>query len=135
MRGRSVSKATVEEVVVPLLVSGLVNSTGLGCCARSLATLGIDPGQSRWYEFPSQSPSLKKHPSIRTRLESDFGTQKLKSSSGSRPPASCFPGFAQLYSAVIFTQFSKWPISSEKATLYVWADHVMPLGFAVSYSW
>src|SRR5436309_14814145 len=31
-------------------------------------------------------------------------------------------------------QFSKWPISSEKATLEVCADQVLPRGFAVLYA-
>ena len=68
---------------------------------------GSVPGQSLRYEGPSQSPSPEKHPSILTNEESDFGTQKLLSSSGSNPPASWIPGFAQLKFASIFTQFSK----------------------------
>ena len=68
-------------------------------------------------------------------MESDAGTQALLSSSGSRPdPASWAPGTAQLEFASSCRQFSKCPISSDIATLYVCADHVFPRGFPVEYS-
>lgn len=59
------------------------------------------------------------------------GTQPTSSLSsvGSSEPAT-----AQLKLASSALQCSKWPISSEKATLYVCADHVFPRGFAVLYS-
>ena len=44
------------------------------------------------------------------------------------------PGTAQLNAASIWRQFSKWPISSDIATLYVWTLHVFPRVFAVEYS-
>ena len=44
------------------------------------------------------------------------------------------PGLAQLKFASSLRQFSKCPISSDIATLYVCADHVFPRGLAVEYS-
>ncbi len=62
-----------------------MNLTGCGCWAWSAATFGNVPGQSNWYEFPSKSPSAEKHPLILINDESDPGTQKPLSSSGSSP--------------------------------------------------
>ena len=40
----------------------------------------------------------------------------------------------QLPLASIARQFSKWPISSDIAMLYVWVLHVFPRALAVEYS-
>lgn len=74
------------------------------------------PGQSFRYDWPSQSPSEEKQPLILTSEESVPGTQPVSSSS-SPLLLSCAPGVAQLKFASRARQFSKWPISSEKATL------------------
>ena len=71
---------------------------------------------------------------IFTSRESFAGTQKLLPSSGSGFGPSKMPGFTQLNCESSLRQFSKCPISSEKATLYVCADHVLPRVLAVSYS-
>src|SRR5215469_216258 len=67
-----------------------------------------------------------------TTVESVPGTQPV--SSASSPLASWAPAEAQLKFWSSARQFSKWPISSEKATLYVCADQVLPRGFAVLYA-
>src|SRR5262245_30156859 len=100
----------------------------------SFAGFGSVPGQSCRYDCPSKSLSAEKHPLIFTRDESAAGTQKLLPSSGSGFEPSKLPGFTQLNCESSLRQFSKCPISSEKATLYVCADQVLPRGFAVSYS-
>src|SRR5579859_2356427 len=68
-----------------------------------------------------------------TSVESLPGTQKLLPSSSSRLE-SCLPGWTQLNCVSSFRQFSKCPISSDIATLYVCADHVLPRGLPVEYS-
>ena len=133
MRGRSVSNAIVEYCVLPF-ASGLLNSSGDGCSRWSRFAFESVPGQSALYDCPSQSSSSLKQPLIWTSVESVPGTQKLLSSSSSSPPLSWAPGTAQLNCASICTQFSKCPISSDIATLYVCADHVLPRGLAVEYS-
>src|SRR3954449_5544157 len=134
MRGRSVSNATVSNGVVPF-ASALVKSTGDGWSFASLRASGSVPGQSGRYDCPSKSPSSEKHPLIFTSVESAAGTQKSLSSSSSSAPLSWSPGLTQfVFVASSLRQFSKCPISSDIATLYVCADQVLPRGFAVEYS-
>ena len=66
-----------------------------------------------------------------TSVESVPGTQPASSASRL---GSWAPGEVQLPFASMARQFSKWPISSDMATLYVCADQVFPRGFAVEYS-
>src|SRR5262245_49265021 len=102
--------------------------------AASIVGSGLVPGQSIRYDCPSKSSSAWKHPLILTTVASAAGTQKTSSPSGALPAGSDSAERAQLKFASSSRQFSKCPISSENATLYVCADHVLPRGFAVLYS-
>src|SRR5919206_807459 len=108
--------------------------TGCGWKCWSEFTNRFVPGQSFWYEGPSKSSSDARQPLMCTTQASLPGTQKLWSSSSSRPFGSSAPAFAQLKSGVSSRQCSKCPISSENEMFTVCADHVFPRGFAVLYS-
>ena len=85
---------------------------------RVLARVGVVPGQSGRYDWPSKSSSSLKQPLIFTSVESAAGTQKPLPSSSSSAPLSWSPGLAQfVFVASSLRQFSKWPISSDIATL------------------
>src|SRR5882757_6405339 len=66
-----------------------------------------------------------------TSKESVPGTQPLSSASRL---GSWLPAWVQSPFALMARQFSKCPISSDMATLYVCADQVLPRGLAVEYS-
>jgi hypothetical protein len=95
------------------LKSGLVNTTELGWYFTSCPRFGFVPGHSGWYETPSKSLSVAMQPVIGTRSESAALKQPSSSPSSSdslllvhSPP-----------SDAMALQYSKCPISSEKATL------------------
>src|SRR5215469_5627034 len=108
---------------------GLEKSSDAGCRSRSATGLLIEPGQLKPYGTPSKSPSISlKHPPICTSSEALAGRQKLSSPSGSIPAVSPSlvsepSGCRQVLSGSVPTlpQYSKCPISSEKAMLYVCA--------------
>src|ERR1700719_3523683 len=63
---------------------------------------------------------VTKHPPMSTRV--DDAALKQPTSSLSTPPGSLAPAAMQFPpSKSTPAQYSKWPISSEKATLYAWA--------------
>ena len=81
--------------------------------------LGSVPGQTFWYETPSKSLSVAMQPPIGTRVEK----AALKHPSSSPSSAASLLLVHSPPSAATALQYSKWPISSENATLYEWAAH------------
>src|SRR5580765_2225042 len=102
-----------------MLKSGLVNVTGVEWYFASWPRFGSVPGQSFLYEVPSKSESLAMQPP--TGTSSDSAEVKQPPSSSSRLSS---PLAVQLPpSPSTAEQYSKWPISSENATLYECAAH------------
>ena len=93
---------------------GLENRIDRGWSAASRDVFVNVPGQVVWYEAPSKSLSVAKHPPTCTR--SDALALKQFVSSPSRLGSST-PGLTQLPCVFAWAQYSKCPISSEKATL------------------
>ena len=80
---------------------------------------GSVPGQTFWYETPSKSLSVPMHPPIGT--SSEKAGEKQPRSSPSMLPSLLLVQRPPSRATVL--QYSKWPISSEKATLYECAAH------------
>jgi hypothetical protein len=107
--------------------SGLLNLTGVGMLPAT--TPGL-PGQAPTvYGTPSKSLSEARHP---MKLFSSVVPVGLTIGAGKQPWLSVGLGpfgslspcaGLQLKLESILVQFSKWPISSEKATLYECAAH------------
>src|SRR5262245_25939528 len=78
-----------------------------------------EPGHVFWYDTPSKSLSVPIQPPTRIRSEASALKQPTSSPSGvvSLPPGSTQAPWAAR------SQYSKWPISSENATLYECAAH------------
>src|SRR5215469_1029430 len=121
-REMSASKAICEKLRPP--VTGLVNHSEVGCSSLSAVGLLIEPGQLSLYDTPSKSPSVSSQPPIFTFREADAGRQKTSSPIGSGPRlspslVSAPSGLRHVPSGSVPTlaQYSKCPISSEKAML------------------
>src|SRR6188472_1863484 len=97
---------------------GLVNTNDSACNWWSTLGSADVPGQSGWYDVPSKSKSVKMQPPIWTSSDASGLKQLLSSSSFFLSPT---PGFTQVPCGLARLQYSKWPISSENATLYEWA--------------
>ena len=91
-----------------------MNVIGVGWYFASCPRFGSVPGHTRWYGTPSKSLSVAIQPPIGTNSEK--AALKQPSSSPSGPPASPLLVHAPPSSETL-EQYSKWPISSEKATL------------------
>ena len=94
-----------------------------------VVTAPVLPGQVPcWYSGPSKSTSVNRHPVndaatvVPAGLTIGAGKQERSSKSGLDPLPSEFP-FVQRKLELAWLQYSKWPISSEKATLYECAAH------------
>src|SRR5690348_8646798 len=100
---------------------------GVECRRWSTLGSGFVPGQLLKYSGPSKSPSESVHPLSGMRDDRPAVKQKLSSSSG--PLGSVELADAQtpvplrMLAPFTFGQYSKWPISSEKAMLYECAAH------------
>jgi hypothetical protein len=95
------------------LKTGLVNVIALGWYFVSCPRLGSVPAHTGWYETPSKSLSVPMHPPIGTNSEKAALKQPTSSpSSSSSLLARQLPP-----SSETTEQYSKWPISSDAATL------------------
>src|SRR5437764_2733566 len=123
------SNAMDEKFFPPVV--GLVNRNERGFNSWSATGLLIEPGQVNLYDAPSKSPSMSRQPPIWTSIEAAAGKQKSSSPCGSGPALSASfvsspSGLVQVLKASLPTaaQYSKCPISSENAMLYVCAADV-----------
>src|SRR4029078_1545707 len=102
-----------------MLNSGLVNRIGLGWSFLSCPGFGSVPGQSALYDGPSKSSSEARQPPIGMSVDA-AGLKHVVSSSSS---AASLLLMQSPPSRVTWLQYSKCPISSEKAVLYECAAH------------
>src|SRR5690349_1032076 len=135
MRGRSASNATRSKLrsspwleLVPSSTarkSGLVKRIGAAWTCRSSAALVNVPGHVLEYSGPSKSASVEVQP-VRFTSVDCAPVKQPRSSSAPESVASrsCTPSTVQRRLAGLTAlQYSKWPISSENATLYECAAH------------
>src|SRR4029078_6791386 len=120
IRGRSASNPTRSKFCPPPNV-GLVNRIDAGWIAAASAAFVMEAGHVFWQETPSKSVSVAMQPPTWTRSESSG--LKQDESSPSFLLLSPSAGLTHLPWTLAWPQYSKWPISSAKATLYEWAAH------------